>query len=1679
MKFNKFLMVSIFLLAIITIGAVSASQDADNLTATDDNQIVEQATDDVGEITQASDSDVVSDGQQEEKENIPINISFPDDICYGEDFTVSVKIPMNATGSIGLYLNDDELPYEYSEDLDDQGIRYYGYGYVSLNKFGENTFKVVYTAEEDDIYLDSEKKVSLNLSNTKYLIQLHDVRYGKEMYSIVNSPVRNDEDIEITVNGKKRNVYYDEDVWNHVFNASDLKYGNNLVNVYYPGDEKFGEYSRDVNVTVYSDIEYSNEVYFDENLNINLTLPDDATGKLAVYAGKFDYDEWDYVYTEIGSASISNGSACVSVSGLSVGYYSLKANFTGNYEVEESEFSLSVFPRIIVPKAVVAGDESYITVKSSNNSAANVRAYYYDDDENEIVIGEETIENGQAKISLANLTLGSYGINVCYDGECNIDWDYEVYAVENFDFDVEILEYHDVIIVGSDDLSYVYYYLPVYADGDVILLIDGVEYATKEAKQDEDSIAFNPKDLALGEHNLTVKFVSKYQKNSSDSAKFNITIAVINIPDEIIANYYDDDFNPTGITVGVSDSSTGNIVISVDGKEYKKISYGKNSYFPYFKLDDVARGIHNVTVTVNDDKYGSISKNNTVKLDYVIDYGYDCIYGGESRIWISLPEKVVDGDLITTIDGKEYPWTQNEAMDEIIVYANGLSIGNHTVVAKYTGDELYPAKEINFTVQVVGWIMSNSPNDLIVGDGVNFSLILPEDAKGSLNITALRYDGDECEYILYLEKTVPLVNGIANYTINGLEIGEYNIRVFYTGDDYNVLNEVDEYFTVSEDDGMDFGEEVIFLGENKTISFVSIDDNPSKLHIILYKYTGEYTYDGDEISIEIETHDVPIIDRKANYTFSGLKLGKYHITAFQEYDEGPGYQGGHDFWVSTTRSFPEGIFYNGQTPNISMELPSDADGKLVLTIFSVSESSFVEKLYNVSEYDVNGPINIQLPQLPLGRYSYKINYTGNYGDYIVGNYMFIISEETRTNPNLGVDVDNINVGENASVNISVPPLSRGNVTVTIADKTYSANVTRGKATVTVSDLKAGDYNASVTFDGDKKYQKQTKVVPFTVSKLEPAIDVACDEEIVEGSNLMVNVTVTNATGKVKVNGKEGNLVDGKASIELSDLALGENTITVVYDGDDTYSNASATAKVNVYAKKDAELNATASDISVGEKALINITINKDVTGKLTVNDVEVAIANGTASYSISDLAAGTHNVSVKFAGDKYFNAAETNVTVKVSKLPSEVKVTVGSAFNVGDSFTIAIANNTAAVVTINNKTYAVKDGKVDVDTTALDAGIYTVIASIAENDKYLASSDSKAFTISKRNADLTASASDITVGETAAINIAINKDITSVKLGDKEVNVVNGQAKYEIAGLASGNYTFAVSFDGNKYFNADEKTVAFKVNKVVYPENETPISKGNDTKTPTFSIDLPSDATGNLTVTIGDKTSSEALADGSATVKVTGLRAGEYDATIAYSGDDKYAPIVEKANVTVKQDPRISAKDMTVQYYAGKYYGVVVYGEDGKVVENATVDFYINGKLITTTLTDSKGIAKFKLNQAPMTNATVVTKALGVNVTKYLTIKRVLVLNKVTVKKSAPSLTLTAKILKVNGKYLKGIWITFTFKKTKVRVQTDAKGVAKGVIPNSAFKNLKVGSKVTYFATYGKDTVKQTVTVVK
>lgn len=120
-------------------------------------------------------------------------------------------------------------------------------------------------------------------------------------------------------------------------------------------------------------------------------------------------------------------------------------------------------------------------------------------------------------------------------------------------------------------------------------------------------------------------------------------------------------------------------------------------------------------------------------------------------------------------------------------------------------------------------------------------------------------------------------------------------------------------------------------------------------------------------------------------------------------------------------------------------------------------------------------------------------------------------------PEMSVFVADINAGEIAQVQVTLPENATGNVTVTVNDHDFNGTVTDGKANVELKNLKAGEYKIKVRYNGDENYSNITKEVSLTVNATNPQDNNSSSNASGEPSNTTpvekdTNKTPANASG---------------------------------------------------------------------------------------------------------------------------------------------------------------------------------------------------------------------------------------------------------------------------------------------------------------------------------------------------------------------------------------------------------------------------------------------------------------------------------------------------------------------------------------------------------------------------------------
>ena len=244
--------------------------------------------------------------------------------------------------------------------------------------------------------------------------------------------------------------------------------------------------------------------------------------------------------------------------------------------------------------------------------------------------------------------------------------------------------------------------------------------------------------------------------------------------------------------------------------------------------------------------------------------------------------------------------------------------------------------------------------------------------------------------------------------------------------------------------------------------------------------------------------------------------------------------------------------------------------------------------------------------LNLGSYPVTVTYNGDKNHESVS-----VSAEFKVNPlnvTMDVDTDDINVGDDEKITISLSLNVTGNVTVTVDGKKYTAQVKDGKAALSIPNLSAGNKKAEVYYSGDENHNPARSTVSFSVSKLKPDMSAQSNEPF-SGEVLHIVVKLPDdATGTVTmpVGGKKytSPVKNGKAVFDIPGLEAGKYLLTAYYSGDDKYEADQIDISVTVRAKGNSH---NQSDVSPG------IDIGSKVTGNPILALLLTLIAVGLSS----------------------------------------------------------------------------------------------------------------------------------------------------------------------------------------------------------------------------------------------------------------------------------------------------------------------------------------------------------------------------------------------------------------------------------------------------------------------------------
>ena len=493
-----------------------------------------------------------------------------------------------------------------------------------------------------------------------------------------------------------------------------------------------------------------------------------------------------------------------------------------------------------------------------------------------------------------------------------------------------------------------------------------------------------------------------------------------------------------------------------------------------------------------------------------------------------------------------------------------------------------------------------------------------------------------------------------NNSENGKNLNDTS-NVLYDGKDGSVLENKNSNDAIFKYDGNNtvvskekpkmnvIAEDSIIFGENLTVKVeLPKDANPSWVLMSV----GEIYY-----YVKIDDEGVSL------WNMTGLEAGIQYIKI--------GYRGNNKYEAVEVFHTVNVIKAN---PNLNVFIKDVNYGEnltIYATLNGVNNTNLTGNVIvtinnkNYSVVVIKGKGNVSADKLPAGLYNFSATWAGNdnyNGTNISGGFKI-----NKIDSTIAINVEDIKVGENATIIVNLDSDATGNVTITLDNQNYTVAINEGQTIKVIGGLKAGTYDVFVKYIGDNNYNSAQNTTKFTVLKISDYNMDVTVPEFKEGVNSTVGVDLpkdAEGTVTVEIEGKKytANIINGTAKVNIPGLGVGDYNITTTYSGDAKY--VSMTKKGNITVIPNMDVNLYVDDVVMiyhdGTRLVAKLT---DYQGRPIVNDIIYFTINGKTYAKTTD-DNGTVSMGLNLDSKVYTATVSYNESEVYSKISKNVTVTI-------------------------------------------------------------------------------------------------------------------------------------------------------------------------------------------------------------------------------------------------------------------------------------------------------------------------------------------------------------------------------------------------------------------------------------
>ena len=537
----------------------------------------------------------------------------------------------------------------------------------------------------------------------------------------------------------------------------------------------------------------------------------------------------------------------------------------------------------------------------------------------------------------------------------------------------------------------------------------------------------------------------------------------------------------------------------------------------------------------------------------------------------------------------------------------------------------------------------------------------------------------------------------------------------------------------------------------------------------------------------------------------------------------------------------------------------------------------------------------------------------------------------------------------------------GSVEFVIDEKSYSAKVTSGLATVDLY-LKHGSHNILAEYVENSFYHTANLSKNIEVGKEDLAFAInASDISYPEDLNLVfylrngANESIQNIPIIVSCNNQTFTVLDNQ--LKISGLAPSSYTIKASISESEDYNAQIIHKTINVF-KITSGLKLEVPEVKIGNSIFIKAIlpgVDGRIAVKLNGGNYSINLIGGEGNITIEEvLAEGSYTVTAEFSGNDYCNPINSSAVLKVVKHVPEISVVSNDPLVGDDAQIIVNLPGDAAsgvLLIIDNKTYS-KDpvgGMVNFTIGDLELGNHGYVVIFEGDAKYAALNVTGVLNVASKpreEVDAVLAYENITEGETAVISVDIPSSVTqALTLSINSQNYtsipINGKVIFKVSDLTDGTYPFSISFKGNSDYTPFFLNGALKVspdpankNYSISLSNVEKYFRGNEK----LEIFVEGAEFLDVSIRIDNESYIETTDEnGFIYLDVSSLSAGEHEILISIPDTNSST----RLKITVATS--IEANDMKRAYLSEKDFEARFYDADGGLLINETVLFSING----------------------------------------------------------------------------------------------------------------------------------------